>query len=98
MFCGPLSFATDYVAELADELSRRYPDQPMSSRQQKWLSFCLTGLLITSTLCWATFERMGLGTYSIAGLSWMFRNSTVMWSELLNVSTALILRSLKLTH
>lgn len=98
MFFGALSFTIDYVSKLADELNERYPDQPISNIQQKWLSFCITGLLLTNTLSWAAFERMGLGTYRVAALSWMFRNSPLYWSKLLEVSTALILRLLKLRH
>jgi hypothetical protein len=98
MFADALPFATQYVSELRDELHQRYSGQSLSRLQQNWLSFCITGILLTGTLCWAAFERMGLGSYRIAALSWMFRNSTVPWSKLLEVSTALILRVLKLTH
>jgi hypothetical protein len=50
----------------------------LSKIQRKWVSTCLTGMLLTGTLCWAVFERMNMGTYRIGGLSWMFRNAKML--------------------
>jgi uncharacterized protein CbrC (UPF0167 family) len=61
MFADAMPFITLYVSELAKELCLKHPEYHLSGIQQKWLSFCLTGMLLTGTLCWAAFERMGLG-------------------------------------
>ena len=98
MFAEALPFATNYVSELTQEMRRRCPSTPLSRVQQSWISYCLTGLLLTNSLCWAAFERMGLGTYRIGALSWMFRHSKVAWSELIQASVALLLRLLDCKH
>jgi len=98
MFADALPFATHYVSELTDELRRLHPEHLLSRLQQDWLSFCLTALLLTGSLNWAAFERMGLGRYRIGALSWMFRRAHLLWSHLLQASVSLLLRRLKLTH
>lgn len=98
MFTDALPFTTRYSHELSDELQLQNTEQSLSATQQNWLSFCLTGLLLTGTLCWAKFERMGMGAYTISGLSWMFRCAKMPWDSLLQASVALLLRRLKLAH
>ena len=88
MFSDALPFASNYVCELSDELHRRYAGRSLGKTQQGWLSFCLTGLLLTGSLCWAAFERTGLGSYRVGALSWMFRSSKLPWSGLLQASRA----------
>jgi hypothetical protein len=92
MFADSLPFIVQYISELAKELHQRHPEHHLSVIQRKWLSFCLTGILLTGTLCWAAFERMGLGDYRIGALSWMFRNAKLPWSVLLHASISLLLR------
>ena len=92
MFAEQLPFIVQYVSELAKELQHRHPEYHLSSIQQKWMSFCLTGMLLTGTLCWTVFERMGLGNYRVGALSWMFRNAKLPWSLLLHASISLLLR------
>ena len=96
MFSDALPFASNYVCELSDELHRRYAGRSLGKTQQGWLSFCLTGLLLTGSLCWAAFERTGLGSYRVGALSWMFRSSKLPWSGLLQASVSLLLRWHKL--
>ena len=83
MFSVPLPFIVNYVCALAKELQRQSPTHHLSNTQQSWMGYCLTAMLLTKSLCWASFERMGLGTYRIGALSWMFRRSMIPWSELL---------------
>jgi len=96
MFADAMPFINLYVSELSKELSQKRPEYHLSGIQQKWLSFCLTGMLLTGTLCWAAFERMGLSGYSIGALSWMFRNSKLPWSYLLHASFSILMRILKI--
>ncbi len=96
MFADAMPFITRYVSELADELCRRHPEYHLSGIQQKWLSFCLTGMLLTGTLCWASFERMGLAGYRIGALSWMFRKAKLPWSHLLQASFSVLMRILQI--
>ena len=96
MFADAMPFITLYVSELAAELCQRHPEYHLSGIQQKWLSFCLTGMLLTGTLCWAAFERMGLGGYRIGGLSWMFRNAKLPWSHLFQASFSVLMGILQI--
>ncbi|MDD1422804.1 transposase, partial [Dolichospermum sp. ST_sed1] len=86
-----LPFIKNYTAELTHELQTGKKWTP-SRQQQEWLSFCLTGLLLTGTLCWREFERMGLGQYRVGALSWMFRCAKLPWDCLLFASIAVLLR------
>lgn len=92
MFLESMPFITQYISKLADELHRQHPGQHLSSTHKKWLCFCLTGMLLTGTLCWRVFERMGLGSYRIGALSWMFCNSKLPWTYLLQASFSLLMR------
>lgn len=95
MFAEALPFVREYISELTDEL-RQTSGHSLSTLQQNWLSFCLTGMLLTQTLCWAAFERMGFGAYTVGALSWMFRNSNIPWSAILKHSVSCIMRILQI--
>jgi hypothetical protein len=38
--------------------------------------------MVTTSICWARFERASLGTYALAALSWMLRQSQMPWDKL----------------
>ncbi|WP_281054891.1 transposase [Thiocystis violascens] len=63
----------------------------MSRCQRAWLRFCLMGVLLTNTVCWAAFERAGLRVYRLGALSWMFRHTKLVWERLWEVSVAVVL-------
>ena len=50
------------------------------------------GIVLSNRMCFAEFERIGLGGYKLAALSWMFRHSKLSWSLLLRMSITIILR------
>jgi len=93
MFIGkPLPFVQEYVEELNRVLEELKPGQGLSSIQRKWLMFCLMGIVVTNSICWAKFERAGLGAYSVAALSWVFRHAKIPWEGLLYLSVRIIVR------
>jgi len=47
---------------------------------------------------WAQFEKAGLGKYSQAALSWMFRHSKIPWEMLLEMSVRAVLRKFGITE
>ena len=67
------------------------PSNGLSYTQKGWLCFCLTGILLTNTVCWARYERMSFGDRLVGGLSWMFRHSKINWDKLLEASVRSIL-------
>ncbi len=69
-----------------------YPNYVLSKKQKLWLSFCLSGVLLTNSICWKRFERISLGKFRFSALSWMFRNSKISFDHLLKQSTCNILK------
>lgn len=94
MFTDSLSFAVDYVEELSKELDQA--DIRLSKTQSHWLSFCLTGMLLTGVLCWRRFAQTSAGAYGVTALSSMFRKSKIAWDALLPASVRILLRWHKL--
>jgi hypothetical protein len=89
----PLPFVSAFVDELDGALNRHSEvSRGLSALQRRWLSFCLMAVMVTNSLCWARFERAGLGCYSQAALSWMFRHAKLPWEMLLQHSVGVILR------
>ena len=60
---APLPFIDTFVDELDNGLRAHEPEKGWSSTQRKWLGFCLMGILLTNSVCWAKFERASLGKY-----------------------------------
>lgn len=69
----------------------------LTKTQQTWLKYCLMGILLTNTVCWAAFRCAGLGDYQLGALSWMFRRSKLSWDGLLQASVSVVLRRFKIT-
>jgi hypothetical protein len=93
----PLPFIEDFIDELGRGLASHDPNLKLSGIQRGWLGFCLMGIILTNSICWARFERMSLGHYKIAALSWMFRQSKIPWTTLLQIGVGLILKRYGIT-
>lgn len=87
----PAHFIKIFVTDLDAALGKLKPNAKLTSLQNIWLGFCLTGILLTNSVCWAKFERASLGDYKIGALSWMFREAKIAWSYLLLASVTLVL-------
>jgi hypothetical protein len=87
----PLPFIRAFVEAIDEAIAAHSPGQRLAALQRAWLSFCLTAILVTNSICWARFERASLGTYSLAAFSWMFRHSKIPWEHLLVASVRVIL-------
>jgi len=98
IFTQPLSFIREFVEELDRGIRQWAPNRKLSTVQRYWLSFCLMGILLANQVCWAAFARVGLGGYSQAALSWMFRPSKLLWPLLLHISIRLILNKYNITE
>jgi hypothetical protein len=97
-FSQPLPFVTTFIDELNNAIKEFKPKAALSRKQKAWLAFCVMGIIITNSVCWAKFERAGLTKYSMAALSWMFRNSKIPWNLLLQMSVMVILRTYGITE
>ena len=87
----PTHFIKTFVTDLDAALEKLTSNAKLTHIQKIWLGFCLTGMLLTNSVCWAKFERASLGEYKIAALSWMFREAKVAWDYLLLASVTLVL-------
>lgn len=86
------SFIKTFIDDVNNALEKYHPNSKLTRVQKIWLGICLTGILLTNTISWSSFERAGLGKYKIAALSWMFRNGKIDWNRLLIASVKLILK------
>src|SRR5438876_2300027 len=93
----PAPFVRAFVDAVDEAIRAHQPSHGMSAMQRTWLAFCVTAVLVTNSICWARFARASLGTYSLAALSWMFRQSKIPWDQLLVASVRVILRHHSLT-
>jgi hypothetical protein len=91
IFTQPLPFVDAFVEELAASLKPLNTGRGLSFAQRTWLKFCLMGVLMTNSVCWASFERIGLGGYRLGALSWMFRKTKIPWDKLFQASVGRVL-------
>ena len=77
LLCTSLPFVEDFINQLDQGLKIYKPELGLSRIQRGWLGFCLMGIILTNSLCWASFERASLGKYKVGVLSWMFRKALV---------------------
>lgn len=75
-----LPFVENYTDSLNTELTQSSPGMTLSKSQKFWLGFCITGIILTSSINWAAFSRISVGQYKTTALSWMFRHSKIAWS------------------
>jgi hypothetical protein len=87
----PAHFIKTFVTDLDAAVGKLKRNAKLTQLQKIWLGFCLTGMLLTNSVCWAKFERASLGGYKIGALSWMFREAKVAWHYLLLASVTLVL-------
>jgi hypothetical protein len=88
----PAPFVSTFVDAVDEAIRAQSPRHGMSAMQRAWLAFCVTAVLVTNSMCWGRFERASLGTYALAALSWMFRQSKIPWDALLVASVRVLLR------
>ena len=93
-----LPFIKEYVHSLNTAIKDHSPNCSMSKIQCYWLSFVILGLLVTNTLCWARFERFGLGKYTTSATCWMFKKAKISWTLLLYASVVKIIESYKIHY
>jgi hypothetical protein len=94
----PLPFVKNYIESINEGIKAYCAEKALSRIQKYWLSFCIIATLVTNSICWAKFQRAGVGRYSVAALSWMFRKSSIPWELLLQMSICAVLRKYGITE
>jgi len=93
-----LAFIRDYLELLSSSLAAKDGAYRLTSIQKCWLGFCISGILLTNSICWAKFSRAGLGSWLEKSLSWMFRQSKINWEKLFEHSIDVLLKKYDLTE
>jgi len=92
MFTKVLPFISEFIEQLEQELKESEAKRKLTKGQKWWLSFCLMGIMLSGRVCWAEIERIGIGGYGLAALSWMFRQSKLPWEQLLHSGIRVVLK------
>ena len=93
-----LGFIQEFVNDLEQGLQALKPEIRLSPKHKDWLGFCLQGILVTDSVCWARMERASLGRYSDGMISWHFRCPGEYWEWLLQVSVGVLLHTYGITE
>jgi hypothetical protein len=92
---SPLPFIDEYVNQLSVRMEQHQTPTVLTAGRRAWLSFCLTCIIVTESLCWRKFVRASFGYYSEALLSWYFRQP-LTWELLLLISVKLVLETFQI--
>ena len=57
----PADFIKSFLEELNHALKEHKANASLTLTQRTWLDFCLMGILLVNSVCWAKFERANLG-------------------------------------
>lgn len=95
-FYKPLKVCDEFVELLNDSLSK-IGAKPLTRLQKIWLSICITGVIVTNTICWKRFERASFGRCCSGTLSKMFRRGKIPWDHLLKASVLTIFENYDIT-
>ena len=98
IFAQSAHFVEAYIEDLNDNLTQHHPNSQLTRIQKTWIAFCLTGILMVNSVCWAKFERASLGSYKLKALSWMFRKGKISWDLLFIASVRLTLKKYGITE
>ena len=95
-FLKLLPVCEKYITRLNTALaSAKLPK--LSRAQLLFLSTCISGIIITNSVCWKRFERSSFGQFCSEKLSKMFRRSNISWESLLYASVFNIFKTYDIT-
>ena len=76
-----LHFVVIYVNDLVGQLKLLNVEADLSRTQKLWLSFVLSAIIVSNTICWSVFERMCNGKHKSTKLLGMFRRGVICWDN-----------------
>tara|TARA_X000001036_G_scaffold435332_1_gene476378 strand:- start:82 stop:1530 length:1449 start_codon:yes stop_codon:yes gene_type:complete len=95
-FLKSLPVCKQYISRLNETLeSAKLPK--LNCAQSLFLSICISGIIITNSVCWKRFERSSFGQFCSENLSKMFRRSNIGWELLLYTSVLNIFKTYDIT-
>ena len=87
-----LCFVVIYINDLAEQLRLLNSESKLSKTQKAWLSFVISAIIVSNTICWTVFTRMCNGSHKSTKLLGMFRRSIICWDKLMIASVQLIIK------
>ena len=96
-YLKPLALCTEFIEQINDSLLQ-IGIRKLSNAQKIWLSICITGIIITNSICWKRFEKAGFGKFSANTLSKMFRRGKICWDKILMASVLNVFEKYNLTE
>jgi len=96
-YLKPLSLCTKFINQINTALLS-LKEKQLSGTQILWFSVCITGVIITNSVCWKRFERAGFGRFCSNTLSKMFRRGKIQWDKLLIASVFNVFEKYNITE
>ncbi len=93
----PLALSTGFIEQINASLLKT-GSKKLSFAQCTWLSICITGVIITNSVCWKRFERAGFGKFSANTISKMFKRGKICWENLLRASVLNVFEKYDITE
>ena len=87
-----LTFITIHVNDLSEQLQIINSGSGLSRIQKVWLSFVLSAILVSNSICWSYFESMSNKKHKSFTLLGMFRRAVISWSKLMTASAGMIIK------
>ena len=95
-YLKPLEICSTFVTKINEALSN-LGKKKLSKAQHTWLAICITGIIITNSVCWKKFERAGFGRFCADAISKMFRRAKIDWDQLLVTSILTVFKEYNIT-
>ena len=97
MFClKPLKTCKEFVNKLQLSFFQAYGGR-LTVAHNLYISTCLTGIILTNSVCWARFERFSFGRFCATNMAKMFRRIPINWNKLLQAGVLCVLKSYGIT-
>jgi len=89
----PLSDVIDFVNEISSTDSTIDDNKiNLSKIQSKFISFCITSMVVLGNLCWDKMQRASFGAFKSKALGWMLHYSLIPWLKLWEASVIRIIK------
>ena len=85
------SFLEDVVAQ-AHLTSTNGTSESLSKKQIRWISVCISSMVLMGMFCFAKIERASAGKFSDRALIWMLHLSKICWDRLFEKSGLRLVR------
>ena len=95
-FLQPLSLCEKFITNINLALQKLGANK-LSASQCLWFSICITGVIVTNSVCWKRFERSCFGEFCAGTISKMFKRSKICWDSILHASILNVFLQYKIT-